>query len=398
MLPVADLTDANVLFLVEVVHCNDGISSYIETLATGLKARGINIHLVSGEVDSDANSEAKRERISAALAKWHVFPHIGKLPSPSGLRLVYRIIRENSISVINVHGLGMLMWGKLLGLATGARVVATYHPSVLGNLQKVKTAPKADFNVKQIAFLNVFLPQKLVVLSEETRRQLGRYVYFRRGRLEIIYGAVDTMHFHPPSAQERLRAREEFGLAKEEFACLLVGRLAWNKGHDLLIEAARKLRGRRQDLAPRLRCLFVGSGGREEQMKSFAYGGDERDKETFRFFGFVPEVREALWAADLFVLPSRFEGFALGVAEAMATGLVPVRTPSGGASDQIIEGKTGIIVPFEDIDALSQAIERLTDGTLRETMAGNCVARAREFFGVGSMVERTLGVYGFSQT
>ncbi len=61
------------------------------------------------------------------------------------------------------------------------------------------------------------------------------------------------------------------------------------------------------------------------------------------------DVRDALWAADNVRLArTGLKVSALSVVEAMATGLVPVRTPSGGAFDQIIDGKTGFIVPFED--------------------------------------------------
>jgi glycosyltransferase involved in cell wall biosynthesis len=233
-------------------------------------------------------------------------------------------------------------------------------------------------------------------MSEESRRYLSRYLMFRKGGIAKVYGGVDTGHFCPPSASDRLQARRRFGLAENDFVCLLAARLAWVKGHDLLIQAVRNLRDRNSDPSRHIRCFFVGSGGadREKEIKSFAYAGDPRDNDTFKFLGFMGDVREVLWAADVFVLPSRFEGFPLGVAEAMATGLVPVRTPSGGASDQITDGQTGFIVPFEDVDALGEAIGKLTDVALRQVMARNCIARAQQLFGVGPMVDQTLRIYG----
>src|SRR5687768_18456954 len=116
---------ANVLFLVEVVNCNDGIASYCETLATGLQGRGVLIYLVSGEVRSDEKSEYKRKKLTAAVREWHVLPGLSKLPSPAIFFRLLKLIRERKITVINVHGLGMLLWGKLLSLLTGARCVAT---------------------------------------------------------------------------------------------------------------------------------------------------------------------------------------------------------------------------------------------------------------------------------
>ena len=389
---------ADVLFLVEVVNCNDGIASYCETLATGLQSRGTQIYLVSGEVRSDEKSETKRHKLSAAVKEWHEFPGLGKVPSPSIFFRLLKLIRERNITVINVHGLGMLLWGKLLSLMTGARLVATYHPSVLGNIEKVQNAPKSRFSLKQVLFFNAFFPDKLILMSEESRQHLSRYLWGSKDGIAKVYGGVDTVHFRPPSESERRQARQKFGLAENEFVCLLAARLAWVKGHDLLIKAVRKLRD--DNIAPsvQITCFFVGSGGagREKEIKSFAHAGDEKDNSTFKFLGFMGDVREVLWAADVFVLPSRFEGFPLGVAEAMATGLVPVRTPAGGASDQIIDGQTGFIVPFEDVGALGEAIGKLIDPALRQAMAKNCIARAQQFFGVGSMVDLTLQIYGLS--
>ena len=77
----------NVLFLVEVVNCNDGIASYCETLATGMQRRGVNIYLVSGQVRSDEKSEYKRRKLEAAVEEWHEIAALRKLPSLSITRL-----------------------------------------------------------------------------------------------------------------------------------------------------------------------------------------------------------------------------------------------------------------------------------------------------------------------
>lgn len=384
-----------VMFLVEVVNCNDGIASYCETLATGLHARGVEIHLATGAVRSDEKSEYKRQKLAAAVKGVHLVPGLRKLPSLSIFVQLLKLIRQHNITVINVHGLGMLMWGRLLSLLTGARFVATYHPSVLGNIEKVQNAPQSTFSPLQILFFNLFFPQTLILMSEESLRHLRRYVWIGRNRIAKVYGGVDTVHFHPPSEAERRDARAKFGVAEGEFMCLLAARLAWVKGHDLLIKAARKIRDRTGSPSIDIKCYFVGSGGadREKEIKSFAFA-DEKDKDTFKFLGFMGDVREILWAADVFALPSRFEGFPLGVAEAMATGLVPVRTPAGGATDQIIEGQTGFIVPFEDVDALVGALEKLADPALRAAMSRNALARAQQYFGVGPMVDQTLKIYG----
>ena len=123
----------------------------------------------------------------------------------------------------------------------------------------------------------------------------------------------------------------------------------------------------------------MGIGDAELEIKALV-SSEELDRGIFRFLGYIDRAQHAMWAADVFVLPSRVEGFALVIAEAMATGLVPIRTPSGGALDQIVEGETGLLIPFENPNALAMAIVALSDAERRKVMSANCVARAADCF------------------
>ncbi|MET3356595.1 glycosyltransferase family 4 protein [Xanthobacter autotrophicus] len=383
-----------VLFLVEVINCNDGIASYCETLASGLNARGVEVHMVSGKVRYDDSSLGKREMLNAALKEWTVLPEMKKFPPPALIRKVRDIIMKNDISVIHAHGLGMLIFGRILSLMTGRPLVGTYHQSVLGSLQDVLRNSKKKFGPHQEFFLNIASPKALVVLSEESLKFLRSHRIYFKQRVVKVLGGTNLDHFRVPTASERQAARARFGLAPDDFVCILAGRLAWVKGQDLLVKAIRQIRSTHPEL--KMKCLFVGSGGgkeREEEIKAVAFE-DEADKATFQFVGFMSDVREALWASDAFVLPSRFEGFALGVVEAMATGLVPIRTPAGGAHDQIEDGKSGLIVPFEDVDALAQAILKLTDPATRQRMSEICSTRAHALYGIDPMVDAMVGLYG----
>lgn len=384
----------NVLFLAEVINCNDGIATYCHTLAKGLGERGLKVFMISGKIRSDEKSEAKRARLQESFVEWLSFPEMRRFPPVHLILKIRKFIKERKITVINVHGLGMLYLGRMLSLATGARLVATYHPSVTGNLDNAIKSATTQFSWKQSLFLNVFFPDRLVLLSDENVRFIAGKSPLFKGRISKIFGGADLSHFVPPTDVERQTARTAFQFSDNDFVCIMVSRLSWVKGHDLLIKAVRKIRETNPGLS--IKCIFVGSGGkdREAEILSFAHSGGAQDVDTFRFVGFMSDVRSALWSADIFILPSRFEGFPLGVAEAMSTGLVPIRTPSGGATDQIINGKTGFIVPFDDVTALHDAILRLTDQPLRHEMSLQCRDRAHRFFGVEPMVDAMLGVYG----
>ena len=385
--------DRSVLFLAEVINCNDGIATYCQTLAAGLKERGVRVYLISGQVRADAKSERKRQLLDEALEEWHVYEGMKRFPAPALVRRVAAFVRERRIDAINAHGLGMLALGKMVALLTGVPLVGTYHQSVLGGLETVRRDANKKFGAVQELYLSLFFPDWLVVLSDESVRFLRQHRIPHKRRVTKVLAGTDLTHFHPPTPAERDAARAQFGLAPDELVCVLPARLAWVKGHDILIDAVRLLRAERPGL--KVVCLFVGSGGedREREIGAYAARDGAADVAAFRFVGFMSDVRPALWASDLFVLPSRFEGFAIGAVEAMAAGLVPVRTLTGGTTYQIVDGETGYIVPHEDAHALAEAILRLADPAARADMAARNVERANRLFGIPAMIDAILPLY-----
>jgi glycosyltransferase involved in cell wall biosynthesis len=382
--------ELNVLFLLAKVNCNDGIASYCDTLLDGLSKRNVRVFIASGNVYWDEPSKGRRRNsLEHNAVEWRIYPQLRLIPSIAEFIELTKFVRAQNISVIHLHGLSMLLWGRAISLVTGARLVTTYHPSAWGNLQNVRAMVAEGLKAKQRLFLNLLFPDKLIVLSEESKKFIGRYAPGFKKRITKILGSASTI-YRPPQPAERIQARAEFGYCQTDFVCLLLGRLSWNKGQDVLIEAARIVRD--QHPALDLKCLFVGSGGEHQEIKNLV-SSDELDRGIFKFLAFVPHAERAMWAADVFVLPSRVEGFALAIAEAMATGLVPIRTPSGGALDQIVEGETGLVIPFEDPNALAKAIVTLTDAERRKAMSANCVARATRLFSTDTMCDSTRSVY-----
>lgn len=381
--------DMNILFLLRKVNCNDGIASYCQGLAEGLKTRGINVYMVSGPVYDSDNTKSREIDLRSSVTDWCVIDNLKTIPSFSLLKRIREYAKTNRISAINVHGLSMLMWGKILSIATGLPLIATYHPSAPGDTRDLKISNK-DFTIVQKIYLSVFAPQRLIVLSQESKSYLERQSKALRNRISVVPGGIDTTYFRLPTENEKAESRKKLGLMNDELVCVLIGRLTWNKGHDLIIRAAQQIAKKWPQL--KVKYLFVGHGEHEGDIRALAEK-DPSAKELFRFFGYVDDIREALWASDLFLLPSRLEGFALVIPEAMSSGVVPIRTPSGGAIDQIIPGETGIVIPFEDVDALANSIHALSSESKRAYMAKKAADHAQTFFSRHSMVDGAYRIY-----
>jgi glycosyltransferase involved in cell wall biosynthesis len=162
-----------------------------------------------------------------------------------------------------------------------------------------------------------------------------------------------------------------------------VGRLTSQKGFRYLLRAFQRIRESRPS-----RLMLVGDG---EDRGSLAMLARELGvEEDVAFLGFQPNPHKFLARADVFVLPSLWEGLGMVLVEAMAcdTPVVATRCPSG-PEEIVTDGVDGLLVPPADADALADAILRvLTNRTLARKLSAAGRQRAEDF-----RVERAVQQY-----
>ena len=167
-----------------------------------------------------------------------------------------------------------------------------------------------------------------------------------------------------------------------------VANLRPEKNHETLIAAAAAL----APSHPSLRFAVVGDGSRAAELQALARarGVDH----IVDFLGHREEVPTVLAAADLFVLPSRSEAFPNSAIEAMAAGLPVIATAVGGLLDLIDHGRTGLLVPPCDPDALAGAIASLVrDPALAQQLGANAREEAVNRFGFDRMIHAFEDLY-----
>jgi glycosyltransferase involved in cell wall biosynthesis len=168
----------------------------------------------------------------------------------------------------------------------------------------------------------------------------------RKDRIEVVENGFEPALIRANAAQEPATA-----LPPGPFLFAL-GRLSEQKGFDTLIAAhARAL----QQGAPPHRLLIAGEGPDLEHLKALAAEQGVTDSVTFA--GFLHDPHAVLARADLFVLPSRWEGFPLALSEAVLLGTPAIATDCVSGPREILdEGRFGDLVPVNDEEALAQAI------------------------------------------
>ncbi|MGW6866404.1 glycosyltransferase [Streptomyces sp. NPDC054901] len=229
-----------------------------------------------------------------------------------------------------------------------------------------------------------------VLCVSESERRAGESEGIA-GRWSVIRNGVDLDHFRPgrpDPEQDRAEARAGLplpdGLRGGGPLAVCVGRLCPQKGQDILLRAWPELLG----VVPEARLALVGDGPDGERLRRTAPPG------VF-FAGAAADIRPWLRAADLVVLPSRWEGMALAPLEAMACGRPVLVSDVSGARESLPPGQGRLcLVPPEDPTALAKALGRLlTEPRLLAELGEQARQHARTDFDVRRTADAVTGLY-----
>src|SRR6185295_6842183 len=199
-------------------------------------------------------------------------------------------------------------------------------------------------------------------------------------RTQLIYEAVDPAQLRP--AVDRGATRAALGARPADCVLLALAALIHRKGLDLLLDALARLAA--QGLHP---LLWIAGEGPEHAALA-AQAVRLGLQASVRFLGQRRDSADLLAACDVFVLPSRREGLGVSALEAMAAGRPVVCSAVGGLKDSVVDGRTGLLVPPEDVPRLADALTRIVrDDQLRIRLGQAGPERIAEEFLAGHMVD-----------
>lgn len=198
----------------------------------------------------------------------------------------------------------------------------------------------------------------------------------------------DPAIFHPMPGQ-RVALRARMGVGAGQVVILAVSRLVRGKGYPELLAAMRALPDNAVlwvvgERLPSDRGVDLGACFAAAQA---ALGG------RMVMFGYRADVAPIMAAADIFVLPSHFEGLPMSVIEAMLCGLPVVASDISGPYEQVVAGETGLLVPPGDAARLAAALDLLVhDGALRQRMGQAGRVRALACYTQAEIMARTVAL------
>ncbi len=230
---------------------------------------------------------------------------------------------------------------------------------------------------------------RILALSRAVRDELVQQGVPMR-KIRIVPVSVDTQLYANTSPDG---IREKLGLTGRHTVVTSVGHAVPVKGWDTLIHSFARV----VQTMPYARLLLVGSMTSGEEvsfgafLKSLVAELDLGDKVFF--LGQRRDIPQILRASDVFAFPSRSEGMASALAEALATGLPCVAAQVGGIPDVIIHGHNGLLFKREDAGALAdQLIMLMRDEAMRQRLKQGTVPSARRF-DIDHVTQQVLDIY-----
>lgn len=227
--------------------------------------------------------------------------------------------------------------------------------------------------------------QKVIAISENIASVLTKNG-FDWSNLAVIRDAVDVDSVNAEA--ERGVLYDEFNIAATAFSIAVVAQLIPRKGHRFILDVLPGLCATH----PYIKVVFFGAGESETQLRALARKLGL--SATVIFAGFRHDLDDYLASFDLLVHPAEREGLGVAMLKGAAAGLPVIAFDIAGATEAVVHGKTGVLIPPGDLSGLQNAIELMIDEPgIRDEFGGAGRKRMQEEFSVKTMVESHIDLY-----
>ena len=235
--------------------------------------------------------------------------------------------------------------------------------------------------------------KEVIAVSNENLQLLRQFFNLPTDQGRVVYNGVSAEFFSERDPEVSDILHRVFGIPTNAIICLTVARMDPDKGYQYQLSSIQKLKS--MAIWPKLFFVWAGTGCLSNRLKSLA--AELGVSEHIKFLGERTDIPDLLDAADIFILPSLYEGMPLAIMEAMAKGVPVIATGVSGVPEQL--GETGKLLPDPKIDP-EATIRDLTNTIqtwalnpeLRHSIGEDCKKRADKMFRAERMVEEYLSI------
>lgn len=295
---------------------------------------------------------------------------------------VKMLVKKEHIDIIHAHGTRAA--SNLYRSATSLKLPFVYtchgwsfHPD--------QSSLTRALRIRSENFLTRRADRNICVSNANS--ELGKKLFGDSFDPIVIQNSVDTDKFNPNKSFKDIRT--EFNIKNDEVLLLFLARFTYQKQPVVLIRAFEEALKK----YPKLKLLMVGDG--DEKAAAMRLIEDSGLKDKIILEKFRQDVPDILNAADIFVLPSLWEGLPMALLEAMSMKKAIIASNVDGNPEVIENGKSGILIDTNNLQSdLSAAIIHLTENPgLRKTMGDEAGKRIANHFNVGAMTRKNEELY-----
>lgn len=309
--------------------------------------------------------------------------HVIESQKPFDIRVqkqVMELIREEGVQLVHAHGSraasNILFPVKKLHLP----LVYTVHGWSFHDDQSLLVKKLRGWSEKIICYY-----ANQVICVSQSNKDTGREVFGLKDAL-VIENGVNLDRFDPDAQFKNLR--QDLGFEESDFVVGFIARCTKQKNPIVFLESLVKAHATN----PSVKGLFVGEGDMDAEVDAFI---QQHQMQGYIYRSpFRTDVPDLLHCIDVYCLPSLWEGLSIALLEAMAMRKAIIATPTDGTKEVMEHEKSGLIIPFDDVPALANAISTYY---MDHELMDQCSVQARQYvaerFNAKRVAESVLEIY-----
>ena len=290
---------------------------------------------------------------------------------------IRNFIKGNNVDIVQTHGYKSNFYAIFAALFENVHLLATCHPWI-----KTSRRGKAYAKIDKL-LLKKF--SRIVAISDQVKKEILD-AGIPDNKISIIDNGINLHRFEEQFDTKEIR--KQFGIPLESQVIGTVGRLDLEKGHHILLEAAKIVIQKN----PSTFFVIVGDGYLKNDLTSRAE--ELKIEDHILLPGTLKEIPKILSVFDIFVLPSLTEGLPMALLEAMAAKKPVIASRVGAIPKVIIDYETGILIKPGDVNELSNGIiDLLRDKDKANLIVKNAYNKIVQEFSSNRMAKQYINIY-----
>ena len=369
--------------------------------------------LVGGS--QEATEEGSHHILDSLGVEPLILPELQREVAPWRDRGAYRrikqLIKDFKPDIVHTHAAKAGAVGRMAAADLGVKaIVHTFH----GHVFHSYFGPMRTALYKNIERYLAKRSSRIIAISDKQKEELvDEHRICDEEKVSVIPLGFDLTRFQEDQVVKRARFRKVYGVADDEIAIGIVGRLVPIKNHDLFLEVISRVS---EFTGRKIRAFVVGDGEERERLQQrvtelgmsqasgpyfnghgFGHGVNGKPvvaPATITFTSWIKEVDIVNAGVDIIMLTSLNEGTPVSLIEAQASNKPIVSTRVGGIENVVLPGRTALLSESGDVDGLTaQLVSLVENDAQRRIMGDGGWAHVRDRYHYGRLVEDTAQLY-----